>query len=104
MATLTTPDPIELNGIFRDMADSGVEFVAMEASAHALALKKLDGISFSSVGFTNFTRDHLDYFGDMEAYGRAKASLFSKERSGHLAQSRQIPYNKGKVRKRRERS
>lgn len=81
VATLTTPDPIELHGIFRDMADSGVEFVAMEASAHALALKKLDGISFSSVGFTNFTRDHLDYFGDMEAYGRAKASLFSKERS-----------------------
>lgn len=75
-ATLTTPDPTLLHRLFADMEKTGVTHVIMEASAHALALKKLDGIRFSVVGFTNLTRDHLDFFGDMEAYKRAKISLF----------------------------
>ncbi len=80
-ATLTTPDPTELHEIFARMEQSGVTHVVMEASAHALALKKLDGIRFASVGFTNLSRDHLDFFGDMESYKRAKLLLFEKDRS-----------------------
>ena len=78
-AVLTTPDPIELHAILRDMADSGVEYVVMEVSAHALALKKVDGIMYEVAAFTNFTRDHLDYFGDMQSYGAAKKTFFSPE-------------------------
>lgn len=81
VSTLTTPDPVELNRTFSDMDQSRVTYVVMEASAHSLALKKLDGIEFASVGFTNLTRDHLDYFGDMENYGEAKARLFETGRS-----------------------
>lgn len=78
-ATLTTPDPTELHEIFARMEKAGVTHVVMEASAHALALKKLDGIRFKAVGFTNLSRDHLDFFGDMENYKRAKLLLFKKE-------------------------
>lgn len=76
-ATLTTPDPIELNAVLRDMCDAGVEYVVMEASAHALALKKLDGIIFDVAAFTNLSRDHLDFFGDMDSYFEAKKTLFT---------------------------
>ena len=83
-ATLTTPDPTLLHRLFAEMYSAGVTHVIMEASAHALALKKLDGIRFSAVGFTNLTRDHLDFFGDMETYKRAKLSLFSSRFSFSL--------------------
>ena len=78
-ATLTTPDPIELQKIFADMAAAGVEYVVMEVSAHALALRKVDGIMFEAGAFSNFSRDHLDFFGDMEAYAAAKKSFFTPE-------------------------
>ncbi len=76
-ATLTTPDPIELNGILREMCDDGVEYVVMEASAHALTLRKLDGIIFDVAAFTNLSRDHLDFFGTMDDYFEAKKQLFT---------------------------
>ena len=76
-ATLTTPDPIELNAILREMADDGIEYVVMEASAHALALRKLDGIIFDVAAFTNFSRDHLDFFETMDNYFEAKKQLFT---------------------------
>ena len=63
------------------MENCSVTHVVAEASAHALALRKLDGIKFAAVGFTNLTRDHLDYFGDMSTYGAAKALLFDGKRS-----------------------
>lgn len=78
-ATLTTPDPIELQKIFADMAAAGVEYVVIEVSAHALALSKVDGIMFEAAAFSNFSRDHLDFFGDMEAYAAAKKSFFTPE-------------------------
>lgn len=78
-AKLTTPDPIELHSLLRDMSDAGVEYVVMEVSAHALALKKTDGIMYEVAAFTNFSRDHLDFFGDMENYGNAKKSFFTPE-------------------------
>ena len=75
--SLTTPDPIELNEILANMWMSGVEYVVMEASAHALKLKKVEGIDFSACIFTNLTQDHLDYFASMEEYGNAKQRLFA---------------------------
>lgn len=76
--TLTTPDPIELNKQFSDMLSAGVEFVVMEVSAHALYFDKLKGIDFTAVIFTNFTQDHLDFFGSMTEYKKAKLKLFKE--------------------------
>lgn len=76
----TTPDPYQLHKIFRDFLEQGVECVAMEASAHALALNKLDGIKFDIGVLTNITEDHLDFFKDMETYARAKEKLFEEGR------------------------
>ena len=55
------------------MADAGVQLACIEVSSHALAQSRVDGCEFASAAFTNLTRDHLDYHGDMEAYFAAKA-------------------------------
>ena len=73
---LTTPDPIEMFQILRIMADAGVQIVCMEVSAHALYLRKLMGIVFEAAAYTNFSQDHLDFFGTMEKYLAAKKILF----------------------------
>jgi UDP-N-acetylmuramoyl-L-alanyl-D-glutamate--2,6-diaminopimelate ligase len=72
---LTTPGPIELQYLLRELVSAGVRWVAMEASSHALDQHRLDGLQFSAALYTNFTRDHLDYHGSMEAYFAAKALL-----------------------------
>jgi len=72
---LTTPGPIELQRILRELADCGVAWVALEASSHALHQHRMDGLRFSAALFTNFTRDHLDYHQTMAAYFTAKARL-----------------------------
>lgn len=74
---LTTPDPINLHKVIHDMDKSGIEYVVMEVSAHAIALNKIDSIVYDVVGITNITQDHLDYFNTMENYARAKAELFT---------------------------
>lgn len=79
IATSTTPDPIELHAVLREMADGGAQWVVMEVTAHALDLHKIDGICFESAGFTNLTQDHLDYFITMEKYADAKKKFFNKE-------------------------
>ena len=76
-SNLTTPDPIDLYKTISEMQKSGIEYVVMEASAHAIALNKIDGIKYDVVGLTNITRDHLDFFKNMDAYARAKQKLFS---------------------------
>ncbi|MBR7186619.1 MAG: UDP-N-acetylmuramoyl-L-alanyl-D-glutamate--2,6-diaminopimelate ligase [Clostridia bacterium] len=73
---LTTPDPTALFALLFDMQKRGVEYVVMEVSAHALALKKVEPILFELAIFTNLTQDHLDFFGDMASYGEAKRRLF----------------------------
>lgn len=80
-SSLTTPDPVEFNKILGEMVSSGVEYVVMEVSAHALELNKLYGIKFEVSAFTNLTQDHLDYFGDMQSYYTAKKRLFTAEYS-----------------------
>ena len=74
---LTTPDPIKLHKVIRDMDLNGIEYVVMEVSAHALALNKVDRIMYDVVGLTNITQDHLDYFNSMENYATAKSQLFT---------------------------
>ncbi len=75
---MTTPDPIDLFCILKQMRDDGVEFVVMEVSAHALFLGKLAGIKFEVGIFTNFSQDHLDFFKTMENYASAKKLFFDK--------------------------
>jgi UDP-N-acetylmuramoyl-L-alanyl-D-glutamate--2,6-diaminopimelate ligase len=72
---LTTPGPVELQRVFRELVDRGVQRVAMEVSSHSLDQRRIEGVSFDAVTFTNFTRDHLDYHGSMEKYFAAKARL-----------------------------
>lgn len=77
---LTTPDPIYLHSVFKDMADCGVEYVFMEVSAHALYFDKVAGIRFAAGVFTNCTQDHLDFFRNMQEYADCKAKLFQSGR------------------------
>ena len=72
---LTTPGPVELQRILRELADRGVRTVAMEVSSHSLDQRRVDGLEFDVTVFTNLTRDHLDYHGTMEKYLEAKARL-----------------------------
>ena len=78
LANMTTPDPEELYAILAEMVSDGVEYVFMEATSHASALSKLDPIFFDILVFTNLTRDHLDFHGNMEEYLYAKAKLFGR--------------------------
>jgi len=75
-ATRTTPEAPEVQGFMRRMVDAGCGACVMEVSSHALALHRVDGIEFSAGVFTNLTRDHLDFHGDMETYFTAKRRLF----------------------------
>ncbi|MBW8267866.1 UDP-N-acetylmuramoyl-L-alanyl-D-glutamate--2,6-diaminopimelate ligase [Caldovatus aquaticus] len=74
--SLTTPDPVALHATLAALAAAGVERAAMEASSHGIAQRRLDGVRLAAAGFTNLTRDHLDYHGTMEAYRAAKLRLF----------------------------
>jgi len=74
--SLTTPDPVALHATLAALAGAGVGAVAMEASSHGLDQRRLDGVVLAAAGFTNLTRDHLDYHGTMEAYAAAKLRLF----------------------------
>jgi UDP-N-acetylmuramoyl-L-alanyl-D-glutamate--2,6-diaminopimelate ligase len=73
---MTTPGAVELLGHLADFRDAGAAWAAIEVSSHALAQNRVDGIEFDTVLFTNLSRDHLDYHGDMRSYAEAKAKLF----------------------------
>ncbi len=77
-ANMTTPDPEQLYQLLATMRDRGVDTVVMEASSHALALHKLEPLHVDVALFTNFSQDHLDFHGTMEAYLNAKAMLLEK--------------------------
>ncbi len=76
-ASLTTPDPVSLALTLAALARHGVTDVALEASSHGLDQQRLEGLQFAAAGFTNLTRDHLDYHGTLAAYRAAKLRLFS---------------------------
>lgn len=73
---LTTPDPIYLFSVLSDMAKSGVEYVFMEVSAHAIYYNKVSCVNFFAMAFSNCTQDHLDFFGTMYKYAQTKKSIF----------------------------
>ena len=73
---MTTPDSIALAGILSRLRRDGVEAVALEASSHGLDQYRLDGVAITAAGFSNLTRDHLDYHGTLSEYRRAKLRLF----------------------------
>ena len=78
----TTPESLELQALFRHMADAGCTHVVMEVSSHALCLHRVDGVPFDAGVFTNLTQDHLDFHKTMEEYCRAKAMLFARSKVG----------------------
>lgn len=75
---LTTPEPLVLQQLLREMLDAGVQVVIMEVSSHALTQNRIGGICFDFAAFTNLSRDHLDYHYSMENYFSAKSKLFSE--------------------------
>ena len=72
----TTPEAVALQSMLAHMRDRGVRGVAMEVSSHALALARVDELTFDVAVFTNLTQDHLDFHGTLEAYRAAKRHLF----------------------------
>ncbi len=72
----TTPDPIQLNSLLRQMVDHGCEYCFMEVSSHAMAQHRVQGIQFRGGVFTNLTHDHLDYHPTFNDYLAAKKSFF----------------------------
>jgi len=72
---LTTPGPVQLSEWLREMADEGVSHVVLEASSHALAQYRLDGVRFDAAVFTNLSQDHLDYHADITDYRSAKVRI-----------------------------
>jgi UDP-N-acetylmuramoyl-L-alanyl-D-glutamate--2,6-diaminopimelate ligase len=75
-ASHTTPDALTLQEELARMRDAGARHVVMEVSSHALTQGRTLGVDFTSAVFTNLSHDHLDYHGDLVAYGRAKQRLF----------------------------
>lgn len=77
----TTPEATDLQALFAVMRERGTDAVAMEVSSHALVLGRVDGCVFDVAVFTNLSPEHMEFHSDMEDYFRAKAQLFTPERS-----------------------
>jgi UDP-N-acetylmuramoyl-L-alanyl-D-glutamate--2,6-diaminopimelate ligase len=75
-ASRTTPESSDLQGFLRQMVDVGCRRAVLEVSSHSLALKRVHGLEFQVAVFTNLTRDHLDFHGDVDSYFLAKKILF----------------------------
>lgn len=78
-SSLTTPDIVDLFELLTQMKDNGIEYVVMEVSAHAIDLKKIEGIKFEVGVFSNLTQDHLDYFKTMHNYALTKLKFLQKK-------------------------
>jgi len=74
----TTPDPIEIHELLAKLKEEGVDHLAIEASSHGLDQHRLDGVKIAACGFTNITRDHMDYHPAFEDYLAAKLRLFTE--------------------------
>ena len=82
-SALTTPEAPDLQALLAAMVEQGVDTVVMEVSSHALTLGRVDGVHFAVGGFTNLSRDHLDFHPTMDDYFDAKARLFDPESATH---------------------
>jgi UDP-N-acetylmuramoyl-L-alanyl-D-glutamate--2,6-diaminopimelate ligase len=78
-AVNTTPESLDLYRLFHELEQRGGTHATMEVSSHALALDRVYGITFHTAVFTNLTRDHLDFHGDMDSYFAAKRLLFAPQ-------------------------
>lgn len=74
--SLTSPDPIKLHQILKQLSEAGINHLAIEASSHGLHQHRTDGVKITSGAFTNLSRDHLDYHADEQEYFAAKCRLF----------------------------
>jgi UDP-N-acetylmuramoyl-L-alanyl-D-glutamate--2,6-diaminopimelate ligase len=74
----TTPDPVEIHELLAKLKQEGVDHLAIEASSHGLDQHRLDGVKVSGCGFTNITRDHMDYHATFDDYLAAKLRLFTQ--------------------------
>ena len=83
--SLTTPDPIALHRQLDEIAGEGVTHLALEASSHGLDQYRLDGMRVSAGGFTNLTRDHMDYHPDVDALPPRQAAAVSRSGCGRWA-------------------
>ena len=84
-ADRTTPEAPLIQELLAEMVEEGTRAAAMEVSSHSLALERVEGCRFDVAIFTNLTRDHLDFHGDMESYYQAKKRLFSLRKPGACA-------------------
>jgi UDP-N-acetylmuramoyl-L-alanyl-D-glutamate--2,6-diaminopimelate ligase len=84
-SVLTTPEAPDLQALLAVMVEQGVDTVVMEVSSHALTLGRVDGVRFEVGGFTNLSRDHLDFHPTMQDYFDAKARLFDPESPTHAS-------------------
>lgn len=76
-AERTTPEAPELESLFKRVVDAGWKYAVMEVSSHAIDLKRVEGVHFDVVAFTNLSRDHLDFHGDLRSYFLSKKRLFT---------------------------
>lgn len=86
-SALTTPEAPDLQALLAVMLERGVDTVVMEVSSHALTLGRVDAVHFAAGGFTNLSRDHLDFHPTMTDYLDAKAKLFEPESATHADRS-----------------
>jgi UDP-N-acetylmuramoyl-L-alanyl-D-glutamate--2,6-diaminopimelate ligase len=93
-ATHTTPDPVSLQEWLARFVAAGLKGVAMEVSSHALDQGRVNGVEFRLAVFTNLSRDHLDYHGNMERYARTKARLFAWEGLGAAVLNLDDPFGR----------
>jgi UDP-N-acetylmuramoyl-L-alanyl-D-glutamate--2,6-diaminopimelate ligase len=84
-ATHTTPDPVQLNRILKEMVDAGCQYVFMEVSSHALAQQRVAAIKFAGGIFSNITHDHLDYHKTFDEYLKAKKLFFDNMPAGSFS-------------------
>ena len=77
-ATHTTPDPLQINAVLREMVDAGCEYCFMEVSSHAIDQERVEALEFNGGIFTNLTRDHLDYHKNFSEYLKVKKRFFDR--------------------------
>jgi UDP-N-acetylmuramoyl-L-alanyl-D-glutamate--2,6-diaminopimelate ligase len=90
----TTPDPITLQRMLAELRQQHATSVALEVSSHGLTQGRVNGLSFEGAVFTNLTRDHLDYHGDMATYAEAKQRLFTRPELSWLVSNADDAYGR----------